>query len=187
MDPADVRRSRRLSLVLRHRPGTIGITLDRRGWVSVTELLAALADHGIELNRDDLARVVESNDKQRFEWDTETDRIRACQGHSVEVDLGLTASSPPVALFHGTPRRNVASILATGLDRRGRHHVHLSADVATAQRVGASRGEFVVFRVDAARMAAVGIKFWRTDNGVWLTHWVPPEFLTELLENDRAT
>ena len=187
MDPADIRRSKRLALVLRHRPEAIGITLDRHGWVSVTELLAALADHGTGMDREDFARVVESNDKQRYEWDTETDRTRARQGHSLAVDLGLKVSSPPAELFHGTPRRNVASILATGLDRRGRHHVHLSVDVATAQRVGARRGDSVVVRVDAARMAAAGIEFWRTDNGVWLTDNVPPQYLAELVENNSAT
>jgi putative RNA 2'-phosphotransferase len=180
MDAADVRRSKYLALVLRHRPQAIGVTLDPHGWVSVTDLLVALTDHGIPMDRGDLARVVESNDKQRFEWDTDTDRVRARQGHSVAFDLQLEASTPPAVLFHGTSRSNVSSILATGLDRRGRHHVHLSPDVATAERVGARRGNFVVLRVDAARMAAAGIQFWRTDNDVWLTDMVPPEYLAEL-------
>ena len=171
-------RSKRLSYVLRHDPGSVGVSLDPQGWVGVSELLSALAAHGRGMTRADLARVVEHNDKRRFEWDVERDRIRARQGHSVAVDLGLAPSRPPDVLFHGTPVRNRDSILASGLDRRGRHHVHLSVDVGTAQRVGRRRGEAVVLRVDAAAMAALGHAFWRTDNGVWLVDAVPARFLS---------
>lgn len=121
-----------------------------------------------------------TNDKQRFELDPFGDRIRARQGHSVEVDLALEPAAPPDVLFHGTPRRNLDSIRATGLDRRERHHVHLSPDVETAQRVGRRRGAAVVLAVDAAAMTAAGVAFWRTGNGVWLTDRVPPEHISEL-------
>ncbi|MFT4187621.1 MAG: RNA 2'-phosphotransferase [Aeromicrobium sp.] len=146
----DVKRSKRLSLVLRHRPDSIGIELDRNGWVAVTVLLRSLNDHGPRWTRDDLDRVVAGYDKQRFEFDEKRMRIRARQGHSVTVDLDLPTATPPAELFHGTPRRNIGPILADGLDPRDRHHVHLSPDVETARRVGARRGAFVVFRVDAA-------------------------------------
>ena len=161
--------------MLRHRPGSVGLTLDEQGWVGVPELLGALARHGRPVTRDELDRVVRTNDKQRFEWDRAGDRVRARQGHTVEVDLGLTPAVPPDVLFHGTPRANVASILAEGIDRRGRHHVHLSPDRATAQRVGARRGDAVVLEVDAAGMARAGHLFWRTTNDVWLTEQVPAE------------
>ena len=177
MTSADVHRSKRLSYVLRHDPGSVGVTLDRHGWVGVTELLSGLAAHGRAMTRADLARVVETNDKRRFEWDVEGDRIRARQGHSVAVDLGLAPSRPPDVLFHGTPVRNRDAILAEGLERRGRHHVHLSADVTTALRVGRRRGEAVVLRVDAAAMVAAGLELRRTDNGVWLVDAVPARFL----------
>ncbi|MFE7227181.1 RNA 2'-phosphotransferase [Nocardioides sp. NPDC057577] len=177
MDKTDVRRSKRLSQVLRHRPGSVGIELDPHGWVAVPALLDALATHGTPMTRDDIDRVVLGNDKQRFEIDAPQDRIRARQGHTVEVDLDLAPSDPPVVLFHGTPRANIESILATGLDRRRRHHVHLSPDRETAERVGARRGDFVVFRVDAATMHAAGLIFWRTDNDVWLTDTVPAAYL----------
>jgi len=177
MDPSDVSRSKRLSLVLRHRPDSVGLSLDPHGWVAVPGLLEALARHGTPLSREDLDRVVETNDKQRFEWDVEHDRIRARQGHSVEVDLELEAATPPGRLFHGTPLRNLDSILTHGLDRRRRHHVHLSADVATARTVGARRGEHAVLLVDASAMCAAGHAFWVTSNGVWLTDEVPPAYL----------
>lgn len=177
MEQSDVRRSKRLSLVLRHRPETVGITLDPHGWVDVATLLDALAAHGPALTRDDLDRVVADNDKQRFEWDVERDRIRARQGHTVEVDLQLEPAAPPDVLFHGTPTRNVEAIRREGLDPRRRHHVHLSPDEETAHRVGARRGEHVVLRVDAAAMVTAGHEFWVSSNGVWLTDGVPPGFL----------
>jgi putative RNA 2'-phosphotransferase len=180
MDRADVKRSKRLAAVLRHHPESVGIALDRHGWVHVDLLLNALAAHGSPMTRQDLDRVVRNNDKQRFEWDRDADLIRARQGHSVEVDLGLAPVTPPDVLFHGTPRRDVKSILATGLDRRGRHHVHLSVDLATAHRVGARRGDHVVFEVQAGRMARDGFAFYLSSNGVWLTDEVPPEYLSQL-------
>ncbi|WP_210439751.1 RNA 2'-phosphotransferase [Nocardioides xinjiangensis] len=178
MRPDDVRTSKRLSYVLRHRPDSVGLTLDAHGWVAVDDLLAALAAAGSPLARADLDRVVGTNDKQRFEVDRAGDRIRARQGHSVEVDLALTPADPPPVLFHGTPARNLPSVLATGLDRRGRHHVHLSGDVDTARRVGRRRGDAVVLEVDAGAMVGAGATFWRTGNGVWLTDRVPPEHLS---------
>lgn len=177
MNKTDVRRSKRLSQVLRHRPESVGINLDPHGWVHLLPLLDALAAHGSPMTRDDIDRVVRGNDKQRFELDATLDRIRARQGHTVEVDLDLTPSEPPAVLFHGTPRANIESILASGLDRRQRHHVHLSPDRETAERVGARRGDFVVFRVDAATMHADGLIFWCTDNNVWLTDTVPSAYL----------
>lgn len=181
MDRADIRRSKRLALVLRHRPGSVGVELDDHGWVGVDRLLRGLAEHGTTMSRDDLSRVVDGNDKQRFEWDRSTDRIRARQGHTVRVDLALEPSTPPDVLFHGTAGRYLASIRATGLDPRGRHHVHLSSDLATAHRVGARRGDHVVLVLDASGMAAAGHSFWRTTNGVWLAVHVPPEYISEAL------
>jgi len=181
----DIRTSKRLSLVLRHEPSSVGIELDHEGWVDVSVLLDALAAHGTTVSRSDLARVVEESDKQRFEWDVEADRIRARQGHSVDVDLGLAPAVPPAVLFHGTPVRNVDLILREGLERRRRHHVHLSADEETAHRVGSRRGDHVVLRVDAAAMSAEGHEFWRSSNGVWLTDAVPPAYLTVATEDAR--
>ena len=172
-----VRISKRLALVLRHRPESIGITLDEAGWVRVPDLLAALSRHGMHLSRAELEQVVATSDKQRFAFDRTGQRIRASQGHSVPVDLGYAPAVPPPLLYHGTPWRNVPAILAGGLRRGSRHHVHLSADVATARRVGQRRGPSAVLTVDAAGLAEAGAAFYRSANGVWLVDAVPPTYL----------
>jgi putative RNA 2'-phosphotransferase len=172
-----VRLSKRLSYVLRHAPGSIGLTLDDAGWVDVEQLLIALAQHGRPVTRAELDDVVARNDKQRFAFDTTGTRIRASQGHSVPIELGYVPERPPAELFHGTVERNLAAILADGLRPGNRHAVHLSPDVETATRVGARRGRPVVLRVDAAAMAAEGAAFTRSANGVWLVDVVPARHL----------
>jgi putative RNA 2'-phosphotransferase len=172
--------SKFLSLVLRHQPEKIGIELDDAGWVDVEALLSALARHGHTLTRSDLEELVQSSDKQRFALDEHTDRIRANQGHSVPVELGHDRATPPAVLFHGTPRRNVEAILREGLQKRDRHAVHLSPDVATAHRVGARRGDHQVLAVAAAAMHEAGHTFTVSDNGVWLTDHVPGAFVSVL-------
>lgn len=167
--------SKYLSKHLRHEPGRIGIALDSQGWVEIDVLLAAAAAHGFAFGREELEHVVASNDKQRFAIDGS--RIRANQGHSVEVDLGLPVADPPPYLFHGTVVRSIAAIRAEGLRPMNRHHVHLSADRETATRVGARRGKPVVLSVDAGAMRAAGHEFRLSANGVWLVDRVPPQFL----------
>ena len=173
-----VRTSKYLSRHLRHQPERLGLELEPGGWVRVDALLAACAAHGVALSRAELEEVVASNDKRRFAFDGDGARIRASQGHSVAVDLGYAAQTPPPVLFHGTAERNVPAIEAEGLRPGRRHAVHLSPDEVTARRVGARHGRPVVLRVDAAGMAAVGAVFTRSANGVWLVDAVPPAFLT---------
>lgn len=170
--------SKQLSYVLRHRPDSIGIELDAQGWVAVDALLAALAAHGKPIDRALLERVVAENDKRRFALSPDGARIRASQGHSVAVDLDLPVSAPPAVLYHGTASRFMKAIDVEGLRAGARRHVHLSSDVETARRVGARHGVPVVLRVDAARMAADGIDFYLSDNGVWLTAAVAPRYLS---------
>jgi putative RNA 2'-phosphotransferase len=172
-----VRTSKRLSFVLRHGPGSIGITLDEAGWVDVDELLAALAAHGPAVTRAQLEHVVATNDKRRFAFDESGTRIRASQGHSLAVTLGYAPEQPPVELFHGTGEAAVAAILGEGLIPRRRHAVHLSPDPGTARAVGARHGRPVVLRVDAEGLAASGTSFTRSANGVWLVDAVPPAFI----------
>jgi putative RNA 2'-phosphotransferase len=173
-----VRVSKRLSYVLRHRPDSVGLTLDEAGWADVDALLAALAAHGLALTRADLDRVVAGNDKRRFALDATGTRIRASQGHSVPVALGYPAQPPPAVLFHGTPVRNLPAIRTEGLRPGRRHAVHLSPDEATARAVGERRGRAAVLRVDAAGLAATGAVFTRSANGVWLVDAVPPAYLS---------
>lgn len=175
-----IRASKRLSLHLRHAPGDIGITLAPGGWVDVETLLAALRRNGLNLTRAQLDEVVEGNDKRRFAFDDTGLRIRASQGHSVEIDLDLPAAIPPDVLYHGTVGRFLGLILTEGLRPMKRHAVHLSASVDTARTVGARRGVPVLLSVDARGMAEAGHEFQVSANGVWLTATVPPEFLTRL-------
>jgi putative RNA 2'-phosphotransferase len=169
--------SKFLSFVLRHRPDSIGISLDSQGWVLVDELIAKSRAAGTQFTREDLVHVVEASDKKRFSLSADEHRIRAAQGHSIRVDLGLTQQEPPTILYHGTAIRFVSSILAEGLRPKSRQQVHLSPDESTAQRVGQRHGKPAVLKVDALRMHQQGFKFFLADNGVWLIDQVPPEFL----------
>jgi putative RNA 2'-phosphotransferase len=172
--------SKSLSYYLRHHPDELGLVLAPGGWVTVDELLGALARRGKALTRAELEEVVARNNKRRFAFDETGARIRASQGHSVAVDLQLAPTEPPAVLYHGTSQRSVAAIMREGLQRRSRHHVHLSADQATARSVGARHGPPAVLAVDAAAMAAAGHTFYRSANGVWLADEVPPAFLSLL-------
>lgn len=170
--------SKFLSYVLRHRPDEIGLELDAGGWASVDELLERAADHGRAISRDALEAVVASNDKRRFRLSDDGRRIRASQGHSIPVDLGLEPREPPATLFHGTAARFLDAIRVEGLRPAARHHVHLSTDPETARAVGARHGSPVILLVDGAAMQRDGHVFFRSENGVWLTDHVPPRYLT---------
>ncbi len=172
-----VRTSKYLSKHLRHQPERLGLELMPGGWVSVDALLAACARNGFPISRAELEEMVARNDKQRFSFDPTGELIRANQGHSVNVDLELERLTPPAVLYHGTGERSAEVIAREGLRRMGRHHVHLSEDVATARKVGARHGRPVVFTVDAAAMHRNGLPFYRSSNGVWLVERVPPEYL----------
>lgn len=177
MESPLVSASKFLSLVLRHKPGLIGITLDPSGWVAVAELLAACAAYGRKLTHAELLQVVQQNNKQRFALSADGLRIRANQGHSVPVQLDHEPCAPPAVLYHGTVQRFLADIRTQGLCKRARHHVHLSPSRQEAEAVGARRGTPIVLEVQAAAMAEKGFVFFRSPNGVWLTDEVPPAFL----------
>ncbi|MFE1472001.1 RNA 2'-phosphotransferase [Nocardiopsis dassonvillei] len=174
-----VRASKLLSRVLRHDPARVGVRLDPRGWAGVDELLAGCRRAGVRLSRAALQEIVDTNDKKRFVLSPDGTRIRAQQGHSVRVDLGLEPSTPPALLYHGTVGRLLPAITAEGLRPMRRHDVHLSPDTATARRVGARRGAPVVLTVASGRMHSDGHVFRVTGNGVWLVPAVPPEYLGE--------
>lgn len=169
--------SKLMSLVLRHAPEKIGLQLDAQGWADIDALLRGMAGQGVVLDRQALQALVESNDKQRFALSEDGLRIRASQGHSIQVDLGLEPVEPPAWLYHGTVARFVAAIREQGLRPGERQHVHLSPDRQTAQRVGARRGAPVILSVAAGRMHADGHVFLRSANGVWLTAHVPPQYI----------
>jgi putative RNA 2'-phosphotransferase len=172
-----VRISKFISLVLRHKPGLVGLTLDAGGWAQVDDLLGAMAKAGRPLTRRMLERVVTENDKQRFTVSDDGQRIRANYGHSVPIDLGLEPREPPEVLFHGTATGSVGSIMARGIRPAGRRYVHLSIDEPTAVDVGRRHGRPVVLRIYAQSMHERGFVFYCSESGIWLTNQVPPEFI----------
>lgn len=177
MADKSIKVSKFLSLVLRHEPELIGITLDAGGWVRVSELLHACQAHGQTLTLTGLHQLVARDDKQRFSLSEDGQMIRANQGHSVPVELGYVAAIPPDILYHGTVEKFLPSIREEGLKRGARHHVHLSPDLQTAQNVGRRRGKPINLKVAGGRMYRDGHEFFRSANGVWLTEHVPREYL----------
>lgn len=172
-----VKASKYLARHLRHEPERLGLTLEPGGWVRVDALLAACRSHSFALTRRELIEVVERNDKRRFSLDASGSRIRANHGHSIDLDLDLVQDVPPVILFHGTSHAAIGSVMASGIDKMGRRHVHLSRDLDSARKVGRRHGRPVVFEVEAGRMHDDGFAFFQSSSGIWLTETVPPSYL----------
>ncbi|GAO43588.1 RNA 2'-phosphotransferase [Flavihumibacter petaseus] len=169
--------SKFLSLVLRHQPSTIGLALDANGWAIIGELLAKSNAAGIAIDLELLQHIVATNSKKRFAFDESMTKIRASQGHSIAIDLELRPTAPPEILYHGTAAANVQSIMTNGISKQSRTHVHLSTDQEIARTVGARHGKPFVFEVRAGEMSAAGYQFFLSENMVWLTEYVPTEFL----------
>lgn len=169
--------SKFLSWILRHQPGAIGIQLNENGWADIEELIEKAGNYGVQFDREVLNQLVATNSKKRFAFNEAGDKIRASQGHSVDVHLGYTNQKPPEILFHGTGEKSVKSILEAGLERQSRQHVHLSSDMETAIRVGQRHGKPFVFKVRAEQMYQDNFRFFISDNGVWLTDHVPVKYL----------
>jgi putative RNA 2'-phosphotransferase len=169
-----------MSLVLRHDPSAAGVTLDEAGWTEIDALLRGMAAARHPLTRGDLLDIVRSDSKQRYAISEDGVRIRANQGHSVDVQLGLEPVTPPDVLFHGTADRFADAIRRDGLRPMSRQQVHLSPDESTALTVGKRHGRPIIFRIAAGKMARRGHTFYRSANGVWLTDAVLPEFLVEV-------
>ena len=169
--------SKFLSLILRHKPEIVGLELDENGWADVKNLLEKSAANGNSFTRQELEEVVETNDKKRFAFNDAKTRIRASQGHSIEVEIEFDEKTPPEILYHGTAEKNVGAILQNGLQKMQRHHVHLSADKETARAVGTRYGKPVIFKIETEKMLAENFKFYISANGVWLVAEVPSEFL----------
>ena len=172
--------SKFMSLILRHKPEVISATIDSHGWLTVDALLPAINEH-LELEFpfefEHLQEVVENNNKQRFSFSTDLQKIRANQGHSIAVDLELLPEHPPKVLYHGTAIQNIESIREKGLLRGERNHVHLSFNYETAISVGIRYGKPIVLKIDTKSMYNDGIKFYFSKNGVWLTDYVAPEYI----------
>ena len=169
--------SKYLSYILRHKPESIGLVLDNNGWADIDELIDKTTE--FTLTRDQIKQIAKESDKQRFTINQ--NKIRANQGHSINIDLGLNTSTPPEYLYHGTATRFLDSILQGGLTPKERQHVHLSPDVQTAKKVGQRHGKPIALRINALLMDKQGYRFFISDNGVWLTESVPTEFI-EVIE-----
>ncbi len=169
-----------LSLLLRHKPETVGLTLDPHGWADVKTLIEAVNRTGkYELDMQKLEAIVRTDEKQRYSFNEDKTKIRANQGHSIAVDVELKECQPPELLYHGTGVKSMASIAREGLQPRSRLYVHLSQDIETAVKVGQRHGIPHVYAVMAGEMYRKGHSFYLSANGVWLVKHVPAEFLTE--------
>lgn len=176
--------SRLLSNVLRHKPGNIGIELDKHGYVKIGRLLDQLEVHGYDIDYEDLMEIVKTNNKKRFAIkkadfgdNAYDDFIRASQGHSVPVDLGLPNLRPPLHLYHGTVAESIDSIFKSGMGKMRRHAVHLSTDIETATQVGSRRGKAIILEIQSSRMYIDGYHFQQSENGVWLTDEILPKYI----------
>lgn len=169
--------SRFMSLILRHRPDQIGISLDEHGWANVDELIAGIAVKAPNFNMEILEEIVRTDEKQRYSFNEDKTLIRANQGHSIPVDVELEEKEPPEVLWHGTGEKYVSSIDEQGLIPKSRLYVHLSKDEETAVKVGKRHGKPVLYRVSAFKMHQDGYKFYLSANGVWLTKEVPVKYL----------
>lgn len=172
-----LRISKFLSLVLRHKPQTVGLSLDQGGWAKVDEVLDKAKETGVSVTRELLQQVVKQSEKQRFSLTEDGLRIRANYGHSIPVDLGLEPLMPPEFLFHGTAKHSLDSIERQGIVPKKRNYVHLSPDKHTAVRVGKRHGKAIVLIIQAGRMYEHGFQFFRSVKGIWLTEKIPSEYI----------
>lgn len=180
----DVKLGRFLCLVLRHHPEEAGIILDKHGWADVRALLDGVCSTGRQIDRETLERIVREDNKQRYSFNEDHTKIRANQGHSIQVDVELKKVQPPQYLYHGTVARFLPVIQTEGIRRMNRQYVHLSPDYQTAVAVGRRHGSpVVVLRIEAGAMAQNGMAFFRSENGVWLCEYVPPEYFCVVGDN----
>lgn len=166
-----------MSLALRHNPKIIGLWLDENGWAKVDQLIKGLNRKGHKINQAILEDLVVTNDKKRYAFNADKTLIRANQGHSIQIDLALKEKMPPPLLFHGTVEKYLNAIFKTGLQKMSRQHVHLSKDIETATQVGSRRGKPIILEINAAEMHKKGLKFYEAENKVWLTEFVPPNYI----------
>lgn len=180
MKPELIKISKFLSLILRHKPESIGVSMSPHGWVKIDELIKADQQHRIHLTKKLIDEVITTNDKQRFTYSTDGESIRANQGHSINIELELKPSKPPKILYHGTASRFMENIRKKGLLKMNRQHVHLSLLKKTAYDVGKRHGKPIILIIDAQTMTKDGYDFYLSQNGVWLTEHVAPQYLTKL-------
>lgn len=166
-----------ISLILRHRPEVINISLDKYGYANVDELIKGVNNSGKKLTREILEDIVKTDNKNRYSFNEDKTKIRANQGHSINVDVGLKMAIPPEILYHGTAEKSLDYILLDGIKKMNRLYVHLSDNLETAKKVGSRHGKPVVLIIDAKKMVEDGYNFYLSDNKVWLTDFVPKKYI----------
>lgn len=169
--------SKFISLVLRHAPEKIGLKLDENGWADINELIQKSKGKNIFFTHDELNLIVKTNDKKRFALNEDSSKIRANQGHSINIEIGLLPIEPLLLLYHGTGEKSVDFILKSGIQKMTRQYVHLSQDIVTATNVGFRHGRPRIFKVNSRYMYENGIDFFQSENGVWLTDYVDKEYI----------
>lgn len=173
-----------ISLILRHKPDEIGIVLDEHGWANVKELIAGINNAGRKINMETLEEIVRTDNKGRYSFNEDKTLIRANQGHSIPVDVELEEVIPPSVLYHGTATRFLDNIKQQGIKSMSRLYVHLSKDLETAIKVGNRHGNCAVLVIDTKRMSEDGIKFYLSENGVWLTKYIDWKYVKEIKYNN---
>lgn len=173
-----------ISLILRHKPETIGINLDEHGWANVQDLINGINNSGRTITFEQLEEIVQTNDKKRYSFNDDKTLIRANQGHSINVDVELKEAIPPKVLYHGTGEKYLESILKDGIKHKNRLNVHLSKDIETATKVGKRHGKPIILKIDTEAMLKDGIKFYLSENEVWLTSDIAPKYF-EILEINK--
>ncbi len=176
----DIKLGKFISLILRHQPSVIGISLDENGWADVSELIAGINRSGRQIDLSILERIVAQNDKQRYCFNQDHTKIRANQGHSISVDIQLQQKKPPALLYHGTATAFLKSITKDGIKKQSRQHVHLSKDKQTAVDVGIRHGIPAVLTIDAEKMSQDGYLFYLSQNGIWLCDYIPPNYIIKI-------
>lgn len=173
LSKAVTKKSKYLSLLLRHDPSQAGLSLDCAGWTDVRALL-----HAVGWSMSELEEIVSTDEKKRYEFDQYKTKIRASQGHSVDVDLGYEIKIPPEYLYHGTSRDNLDSIKSSGLLKMERHDVHMFADKDLALDIAKKRRKNpIVLAISSGQMSTDGFEFNLSANNVWLVKTVPPSYL----------
>lgn len=169
--------SKFISLILRHKPEEIGITIDDFGWAKVEDLINGINKSGRNIDMEVLEEIVRTDNKQRYSFNEDKTKIRANQGHSIPVNLELKELEPPNILYHGTATKSLEGIKSQGIKSMSRQWVHLSKDFETAKQIGSRHGKCVILIIDAERMYKDGIKFYLSENGVWLTEYIDPKYI----------
>ena len=172
--------SKFISLILRHKPEEIGISLDEFGWANVEDLINGINNSGRSIDINILEDIVRTDDKQRYSFNEDKTKIRANQGHSIPVNVELKELEPPSTLYHGTATKSIEGIMQQGIKSMSRLYVHLSKDFETAKKVGCRHGEGVVLIVNAKRMYEDGVRFYLSENGVWLTEYVDAKYILSI-------